>query len=252
MQRNQIERLNKAIAEREPMALVTWLKSGEQKLVGHPAADDVKPNTAGNELELNLTLSDAFNKNLSTVATIDGAEVFINVYNPTLRMIIIGAVHIAQALIPMARQLGYEVIVIDPRTAFASEERFADIRLDTRWPDEALAEIGVDARTAFIALTHDPKIDDPALKVALAAKPFYIGALGGRRTNEKRLERLTEAGLTAESLARINAPVGLDIGATGAPEIAVSIIAEVTAALRGKLKSKNAHHPAASPTRMSA
>lgn len=233
MKRTDIERLNTAIAEREPMALVTWLASGEQKLFHHPNTRDMS-----DDLELSLTLSDAFNKDRSTIAMVDGEELFIKVYNPSLRMIIIGAVHIAQALIPMARQLGYEAIVIDPRTAFASEERFAGVRRDTRWPDEALAEIGVDTRTAFVALTHDPKIDDPALTVALNADPFYIGALGGRRTNEKRVERLMAAGIEPDKIARIHAPVGLDIGAMGAPEIAVSVIAQVTAALRGKLKPK--------------
>lgn len=231
MKRTDIERLNQAVAVREPMALVTSLATGEQKLFGHPNAGEM-----ASDSELNQTLIGAFSKDRSTLATIDSDEVFIKVYNPALRMIIIGAVHIAQALIPMARQLGYEPIVIDPRTAFASEERFAGVQRDTRWPDEALAEIGVDTRTAFIALTHDPKIDDPALTIALNASPFYIGALGGRRTNEKRVERLTAAGISADKLASINAPVGLDIGAMGAPEIAVSIIAQVTAALRGKLK----------------
>lgn len=233
MKRSDIERLQQAIGNREQLALVTWLKSGEQKLYGHPNTEDMDA-----DLELALTLSDAFNKDDSTLATVDGEDIFIRVYNPSLRLLIIGAVHIAQQLIPMARQLGYEVAVIDPRTAFASEERFAGVRRDTRWPDEALAEIGIDARTAFVALTHDPKIDDPALTAALAAKPFYIGALGGRRTNEKRAERLAAAGIAADQLKRINAPVGLDIGAVGAPEIAVSIIAEVTAALRGKLPTE--------------
>jgi len=233
MKRTDIERLKQAIARREQLAVVTWLKTGEQKLFGHPHVEDMD-----SDLELSLTLSDAFNKDQSTTAAIDGEDVFIRVYNPSLRMIIIGAVHIAQELIPMARQVGYEAIVIDPRTAFASEERFAGVQRDTRWPDEALVEIGVDARTAFVALTHDPKIDDPALTVALNAKPFYVGALGGRRTNEKRVERLTAAGLSVEQIKRINAPVGLDIGAQGAPEIAVSIIAQVTAALRGKLTPK--------------
>lgn len=233
MKRSDIERLKQAIAKREQLALVTWLATGEQKLFEHPNTSDMDQ-----DLELSLTLSDAFNKDRSTIATIDGDDVFINIYNPPLRMVIIGAVHIAQELIPMARQLGYEALVIDPRTAFASEERFAGVHRDTRWPDEALAEIGVDSRTAFVALTHDPKIDDPALTIALGARPFYVGALGGRRTNEKRVERLTAAGIPADKLTRINAPVGLDIGAVGAPEIAVSIIAQITAALRGKLKPK--------------
>lgn len=233
MKRTDIERLNRAVAKREPLAVVTWLATGEQKLFDHP-----KTIGTSNNDEMNLTLSEAFGKDRSQTSTIDGHEIFIKVYNPPLRMIIIGAVHIAQELIPMARQCGYEPLVIDPRTAFASEERFAGVKRDTRWPDEALAEIGVDTRTALVALTHDPKIDDPALKIALAASPFYIGALGGRRTNEKRAERLASDGIEAQKLASINAPVGLDIGAMGAPEIAVSIIAQVTAALRGKLASK--------------
>lgn len=231
MKRTDIERLNKVIADRELIAQVTWTATGEQKLLPHPDAA-----STGNSDELSAALSEGFRTDRSRITTIDGAEVFIKIYNPPLRMIIIGAAHISQFLIPMARQLGYEAIVIDPRTAFASEERFAGVHRDTRWPDEALADIGVDTRTAFIALTHDPKIDDPALIIALKAEPFYIGALGGRRTNEKRVERLTAAGITADKLSRINAPVGLDIGAVGAPEIAVSIIAQVTAALRGKLK----------------
>jgi xanthine dehydrogenase accessory factor len=234
MKLTDIKRLNQAIAERESMALVTWLESGEQRLFAHPNTSDM-----AHDLELSLTLSDAFNKDRSTIATIDGVDVFIQIHNPPLRMVIIGAVHIAQELIPMARQLGYETIVIDPRTAFSSEERFAGVHRDTRWPDEALEDITVDRRTAVIALTHDPKIDDPALIIALDAEPFYVGALGGRRTNESRITRLTAAGLPAEKLSRINAPVGLDIGAIGAPEIAVSIIAQVTAALRGKLKPKS-------------
>ena len=167
------------------------------------------------------------------VATAQG-EVFINVYNPALRMVMIGAVHISQALIPMAQQAGYDVIVVDPRTAFASPERFARVTLDTRWPDVALPAIGLDRRTAFVALTHDPKIDDPALLLALASDCFYVGALGSSRTHAKRRERLTAAGLAASSLERIHAPIGLDIGAIGAPEIAISIMAEVIGCLRGK------------------
>lgn len=233
MKLSDITRLNEAIAARESMALVTWLASGEQRLFAHPNTSDM-----AHDLELSLTLSDAFNKDRSTIATIDGVEVFIEIHNPALRMVIIGAVHIAQELIPMARQLGYETIVIDPRTAFSSAERFAGVRRDTRWPDEALEDIRIDRRTAVVALTHDPKIDDPALTIALNAEPFYVGALGGRRTNEKRIERLLVAGISTDKQSQINAPVGLDIGAIGAPEIAVSVIAQVTAALRGKLKPK--------------
>lgn len=239
MKRQHIEQLGEAIANRQATALVTWIATGDQQLLPHPDAAEADGIAIAEPLAGKLR--EHFRLDRSRLAEIDGDEVFIKVYSPPLRMIIIGAVHIAQALIPMARQLGYSPYVIDPRTAFASEERFADVPRDTRWPDEALAEIGVDARTAFIALTHDPKIDDPALTHALSATPppFYVGALGGRRTNEKRIDRLTAAGLTQTQLGRINAPVGLDIGAMGAPEIAVSIIAEVTAALRGKLAAQS-------------
>lgn len=230
MKLSDIENLNAAIRTRRPMALATWVADGRQELLPHPDLDGASITPA----DLAATLRERFRTDRSGISEIAGEDVFIRVYNPSLQMIIIGAVHIAQALIPTAKALGYAPLVIDPRTAFNSEERFADVPRDTRWPDEALAEIPVDTRTAFIALTHDPKIDDPALEIALAGNPFYIGALGSRRTHASRVERLTAKGISAEQLARIHAPIGLDIGAVGAPEIAVSIIAEVTAALRGK------------------
>jgi xanthine dehydrogenase accessory factor len=233
MKLSDIEKLNAAIAARRPMALATWIASGRQELLPHPDQATASAATAMPD-ELADVLRDRFRTDRSGTNEIAGEEVFVRVYNPALQMIIIGAVHIAQALIPMAKALGYAPVVIDPRTAFNSEERFADVPRDTRWPDEALADLTVDARTAFIALTHDPKIDDPALKIALAAAPFYIGALGSRRTHASRVERLAAQGISEQSLARIRAPIGLDIGAVGAPEIAVSIIAEVTAALRGR------------------
>lgn len=161
----------------------------------------------------------------------DGA-VFIGIHNPPLRMIVVGAVHIAQALVPMARLAGYDPLIIDPRGAFAAERRFPgeDIRED--FPDEVLAEIGLDARSAVVTLSHDPKIDDPAIEAALGADVFYLGALGSTRTHAKRLERLAARGYGPEALARIHAPVGLDIGARSPAEIAVSIMAEVTGRLR--------------------
>jgi xanthine dehydrogenase accessory factor len=143
-------------------------------------------------------------------------------------------VHVAQPLVPMARALGYDVMIVDPRSAFATEERFGDVEISREWPDEVLPKIGVDARTALIALTHDPKIDDPALIHALASDAFYVGALGSRKTHAKRVERLLKAGISAADIARIHAPIGLDIGAQGAAEIAVSIVAEITAVQRGK------------------
>ncbi len=226
MKRDILDQLKQDIATRTPVALVTWLGSGEQRLV-HPGE------SVGDEV-LSTTIADGFRTDKSRTVDVAGQDVFINVYNPPLRMVIIGAVHIAQALIPVATQAGYDSIVVDPRTAFASEERFAGVPRDTRWPDDALPEIGLDARTAFIALTHDPKIDDPALKIALESEVFYIGALGSKRTHAKRVDRLVADGVSEAALARINAPIGLDIGAVGPAEIAISIIAEVTAALRGK------------------
>ncbi|MBP7241704.1 XdhC family protein [Amaricoccus sp.] len=157
---------------------------------------------------------------------------FLGVHNPPLRMAIVGAVHITQALAPMARLAGYDVAVIDPRAAFGSPARFPGMRLLDGWPDEALAEIGLDARTAVVTLTHDPKLDDPAIAAALRAPVFYLGCLGSTRTHAKRAARLAEAGFTPEDVARIHAPVGLDIGASTPSEIAVAILAQATERLR--------------------
>lgn len=161
-------------------------------------------------------------------------ETFVAVHNPPLRLIIVGAVHIAQALVPMARIVGYDTVVIDPRAAFASESRFPGVTLMHDWPDEAVASLGLDARTALALLTHDPKIDDPALHAGLKADCFYVGALGSPRTHGKRVARLEAEGFSAAQIQRIHGPIGLDIGAAGPPEIAVAILAEMTAVLRGK------------------
>lgn len=157
---------------------------------------------------------------------------FLAVHNPPLRMAVVGAVHIAQALVPMARLAGYDVTVIDPREAFATPERFPDTNLVTAWPDAALAEFGLDTRTAVVTLTHDPKLDDPAILAALDAPVFYLGALGSPRTHAKRVERLRDAGAAPERMARIHAPVGADIGAQSPAEIAVAILAQATERLR--------------------
>ncbi len=151
---------------------------------------------------------------------------------PPPRLVVTGAVHISQALAPVARLIGYDVTVVDPRTAFASPERFPDVKLIPQWPDEALPPLGVDRYTAFAALTHDPKIDDPALLHALSRDCFYIGALGSKKTHARRLERLKAQGVTEAALSRIHAPIGLAIGAVSPPEIAVAIMAEITASLR--------------------
>jgi xanthine dehydrogenase accessory factor len=213
------------VAARRKVALVTHLATGAQSLA--QSADDLGQDLAS-------ALKDAFRGDRSVAVARDDGEVFINVFNPTVRLIIVGAVHVAQPLVPMARALGYDVAIVDPRTAFATEERFSDAKIMREWPDEALAKIGMDSRTALIALTHDPKLDDPALIGALASDAFYVGALGSRKTHAKRVERLIKAGVPSADLDRIHAPIGLDIGAQGAPEIAVSIIAEITAVQRGK------------------
>ncbi len=219
--------------KRRPVALLTWLESGRSALL-------TKTDLASSSLAAPLSpalvdaLESAFRRDRSMVVTSEAGEVFIHVFNPPLRMVIVGAVHIAQALAPMARRAGYEVIVIDPREAFATEARMPGVELLTRWPDEAMAEIAIDPRTAVVVLTHDPKIDDPALVAALEAAPFYIGALGSRRTHAKRCERLRAQGISESDLARIHAPIGLDIGAEGAVEIAHSVMAEVIATLRGR------------------
>ncbi|MDG4650042.1 XdhC family protein [Roseibacterium sp. SDUM158017] len=161
----------------------------------------------------------------------DGAT-FVHVHNPPLRMIVVGAVHIAQALLPMARMTGYDVTLVDPRPAFAQDTRFPGERVVEDWPDDALDALGIDARTAVVTLTHDPKLDDPAIGRALRSEAFYLGCLGSTRTHAKRVARLGEAGFADDEIARIHAPVGLDIGARGPGEIAVSIMAEITQRLR--------------------
>jgi xanthine dehydrogenase accessory factor len=209
---------------RRKVALVTNLTTGARGLVHDPGdlGDDLAP-----------VLEDAFRRDKSVAAGADN-ETFINVLNPTMRLIIVGAVHVAQPLIQMASALGYEVVIVDPRSAFATKERFGHVTAVREWPDEALPRIGVDERTALIALTHDPRIDDPALIYALASDAFYVGALGSKGTHAKRVERLMKAGIGSKAIDRIHAPIGLDIGARGAAEIAVSIVAEITAVQRGK------------------
>ena len=159
-------------------------------------------------------------------------ETFVAIHNPPLRLIVVGAVHIAQALMPMARIAGYDPMLVDPRESFASPDRFPGEKILHDWPDEGVKAYGLDSRTALVLLTHDPKLDDPALEQALRSDVFYIGALGSKRTHAKRLERLQASGFTAEELARIHGPIGLDIGAAGPSEIAVSILAEMTDVLR--------------------
>lgn len=210
-------------AARRPVFVVTDVSNGEQRMV--KAA-----NLAGDPLEAELRKQLRMGK--SAMIEVDGKKLFVNVYAPVARMVIIGAVHISQALAPMARSLGYDVTVVDPRTAFASPERFPDVRVVAEWPDVALPPLNVDHYTAFVAVTHDPKIDDPALLHAFERDCFYVGALGSRKTHAKRLDRLKAQGANDNDLAKIHAPIGLPIGAISPGEVAVAIMAQITAQLR--------------------
>jgi xanthine dehydrogenase accessory factor len=223
MKQALLKELLAARAQRRGVAVVTDLSSGLQRLVlrDEAAADPFA-----------VILDQGFRFDQSGVHKTEAAEYFVHINNPALRLVIIGAVHIAQALIPIAQGAGYAVTVIDPRGAFATGARFPDIDLHPEWPDEIIPKIGLDSRTALVALTHDPKIDDPALAAALRSDVFYIGALGSNKTQTTRRERLTRHGFSAAQLARIHGPIGIDIGAKGAPEIAISIMAEMTRVLR--------------------
>jgi xanthine dehydrogenase accessory factor len=221
--------LNAERAARRPVIVVTDTANGEQRLV---KARDFAADPLRNELAAVLRMGK------SGTIEVSGKKLFLNVYAPTARLVVIGAVHISQALAPIAQSLGYDVTVVDPRTAFASPERFPDVPLIAEWPDEALPPLNIDHYTAFVALTHDPKIDDPALLHAFQRDCFYIGALGSRKTHAKRAERLKAQGAKESDIARIHAPIGLAIGAVSPAEIAVAIMAEITAQLRLPPKEK--------------
>jgi xanthine dehydrogenase accessory factor len=225
-----LESLLAADAARRRVVLVTDLDSGAQVLL-HP--DEAPPAGSGAGDLLWRAAVDASGRDASTTLEHGGRTLLLHVFNPPPRLVVVGAVHIAQALAPMAALAGYAVTVIDPRGAFASVERFPGVVLVTSWPDEALAREPPDARTAVVTLTHDPKLDDPALAAALRTPAFYVGALGSRKTHAARLSRLAAAGLDETSLARIHGPAGLAIGARTPAEIATSVLAQVIAAARG-------------------
>jgi xanthine dehydrogenase accessory factor len=215
--------LNAERAARRAVVLITDLATGEQRLV---KSEDIGSDPLKEAIEKRLRSGKS-----GTEETAQG-KLFFTVHEPPRKLVITGAVHISQALAPMARLLGYDVTIVDPRTAFASIERFPDVKVIAEWPDAALPPLGIDRYTAFVALTHDPKIDDPALTHALARDCFYIGALGSKKTHARRVERLKEQGITEDALARIHAPIGLQIGAVSPPEIAVAIMGQITARLR--------------------
>ena len=218
-----LKSLNAERNARRAAVVVTDQASGEQRLV--KAADVARD-----------PLKDLIEKHIrsgkSGMEETPQGKVFLTVHVPAPRIVVTGAVHISQALAPIAKLLGYDVTIVDPRTAFATQERFPDVTVIAEWPDVALPPLGVDRYTAFIALTHDPKIDDPALSHALARDCFYIGALGSKKTHARRLERLKGQGISDADLGRIHAPIGLPIGAVSPAEIAVAIMGEITARLR--------------------
>jgi xanthine dehydrogenase accessory factor len=215
--------LNSERAARRAAILVTDMASGQERLV---KAADIARDPLKEILEKHLRMGK------SGMAESPQGRVFLTVHVPPPRLVVTGAVHISQALAPMAKLAGYDVTIVDPRTAFATQERFPDVKVIADWPDQALPPLRIDHYTAFAALTHDPKIDDPALTHALQHNCFYIGALGSKKTHGRRLERLKAQGLTDRELARIHAPIGLSIGAVSPSEIAVAILGQITAQLR--------------------
>ncbi|HEY3640723.1 MAG TPA: XdhC family protein [Xanthobacteraceae bacterium] len=215
--------LNSERAARRAAIVVTDVESGAQRLVKRA---DVAGDPLKELLEKHLRMGK------SGMAETPQGRVFLTVHVPPPRLVITGAVHISQALAPMAKLAGYDVTIVDPRTAFASSERFPDVKVIADWPDAALPPLAIDHYTAFVALTHDPKIDDPALTHALERDCFYIGALGSKKTHARRIERLKAQGVADAGLARIHSPIGLAIGAVSPAEIAVAIIGEITARLR--------------------
>jgi xanthine dehydrogenase accessory factor len=215
--------LNAERAARRAVVLVTDIVSGEQRLVRE---SDVPGDPLTDELQ------ECLQQRKSRLVERDGNEFFLTVEMPPVRVIVIGAVHISQALTPMMKALDLDVTIIDPRAAFATPERFPDVPVVAEWPDAVLPDLKLDRHTALLTLTHDPKIDDPALAAALRSQCFYIGALGSRKTHERRLQRLAAAHFSEADLIRIHAPIGLDIGAVSPAEIALSILAEIIAILR--------------------
>jgi xanthine dehydrogenase accessory factor len=229
MRLDLLSTLNAERAARRAAILVTDVASGEQRVVRESEAD-ADP-LAG-------LIEERLRSGKSGLAQHEGRELFLTVQVPPVKVVVVGAVHISQAFAPMARGLDFDVTVLDPRTAFATPERFPDVPVIAEWPDAALPRVGLDRYTALAALTHDPKIDDPALAAALAAECFYIGALGSKKTHARRVERLTAAGFGEDAIQRIHAPIGLDIGAVSPAEIAVSILAEIVATLRRDRRRK--------------
>jgi xanthine dehydrogenase accessory factor len=223
MKAETLAALREARTKRQAVALATRLSDGAETLIypsqaSGPLADDAAVVAAAHR---------AMASGRSDTIDVGGHKIFVHVYVPPARLIVVGAVHIAQALAPMASLMDFDVTVIDPRRAFASDSRFPGVKVMQDWPDEALEQLGLDPATAVVTLTHDPKLDDPALEYALKSDAFYVGSLGSKRTHAKRKERLLETGVTEEQFSRIHGPVVLSIGAKSPSEIAVSILAQI-------------------------
>jgi len=223
MKAETLAALQEARVKRQAVALATRLDDGAETLIYPTRASGPLANDAA----IVAAAHRAMASGRSETVDAGGQKIFVHVYVPPARLIVVGAVHIAQALAPMASLMDFDVTVIDPRRAFASDSRFPGVKVMQDWPDEALEQLGLDPATAVVTLTHDPKLDDPALEYALKSDAFYVGSLGSKRTHAKRKERLFEAGITEEQFARIHGPVGLSIGAKSPSEIAVSILAQI-------------------------
>ena len=225
MKSDVLAELLRRVAAKRCAVVVTDLGSGGSQLLDPFDAQ-------GSDPELQALVRDAALRDQSTRVDRASGPLFLRVYNPPVQVVIVGAVHVAQALAPMVQHAGYDAVIVDPRRAFATSERFPGIALRDEWPDEALAAIGLGPRSAVVTMTHDPKIDDPALAAALRSDAFYVGALGSKKTQAARRDRLREMGFTDADLARIHGPVGLPIGAVSTGEIAVSILSEIVTSLR--------------------
>lgn len=236
MKSAHLDALLDAQKTKEPVVLVTQIKGGAQAVVTERStAGPLKISPA-----LRAMIGKALVQDRSMTVEAEGERYFLLVQIPPRRLVVVGAVHIAQSLVPMAAIAGYAVTVVDPRGAFATDARFPGVTLSTDWPDDALTALDLDRRTAVVTLTHDPKLDDPALAVALRSDAFYIGALGSKRTHARRVERLRELGFTDRDIARIYAPIGLNIGAVSPAEISLSILGQITQVLHTPAAEKAA------------
>ncbi|HYX03303.1 MAG TPA: XdhC family protein [Reyranella sp.] len=241
MKAQTVTALKEARSNRRAVVLATRLSDAAETLVYADSAEGVLAGDAA----LISAARRAMDVGRSETVDIGGQKIFLNVYVPPARLIIVGAVHIAQSLAPLAAMLDFDVTVVDPRGAWATGSRFPGVKVVQEWADEAFEKMGLDASTAVVTLTHDPKLDDPALEAALKSDVFYVGALGSRRTHAKRKERLSEAGITDEQFARIHGPIGLNIGAKSPAEIAVSILGQIIEVRAHRLEALSAPKVAA-------